>query len=30
MIKSTVGWLKVGKSGNIEMNRNSDDTHYKI
>lgn len=30
MIKSTVGWLKVGKSGKIGMNRNLDDTSYKM
>lgn len=25
-----VGWLKVGKSGKIELNRNLDDTNYKM
>lgn len=30
MIKSTVGWLTVGESGKIGMNRNLDDSHYKM
>lgn len=25
-----VGWLRVGKSGKIELNRNLDDTNYKM
>lgn len=30
MIKCTVGSLKVGKSGKIGMNRNLDDSNYKM